>query len=180
MGGFFRNWKFQQYLQYSNCFDLCLLQNFPKFCTVRGGRGEGGIIDSQLHISIGCQICIYKKINYPEPSSYWWGPAPRHILYSRVSLWCFYICVNKKHFFGIFFWPQMEVPPSTLSFYSITQWSGSTPGSLWEMTDSKPGPLPQKSGALPMKLPQETYTTITLIQIIELLTAKSLHNCVEL
>ena len=48
------------------------------------------------------------------------------------------------------------------------------------MTDSKPGPLPQKSGALPMKLPQETYTTITLIQIIELLTAKSLNNCVEL
>ena len=82
--------------------------------------------------------------------------------------------------FFVYFFDQVEAPPSTLSFYSITQWSGSTPGSLWEMTDSKPGPQPQKSGALPMKLPQETYTTITLIQIIELLTAKSLHNCVEL
>ena len=53
-------------------------------------------------------------------------------------------------FLCIFFWPQVEVPPSTLSFYSMTQWSCSAPGSLREMPDSNPGLLPQKSGALPM------------------------------
>ena len=44
----------------------------------------------------------------------------------------------------------MDVPPSTLRFYSITQGSCRALGSLWEMLDSNPGPLPQKSGALPM------------------------------
>ena len=34
---------------------------------------------------------------------------------------------------------------STPRFYSITQWSCSAPGLLWEMPDSNPGPLPQKS-----------------------------------
>ena len=44
-------------------------------------------------------------------------------------------------------------PPSTLRFYSITPWSCSAPGSLWEMLDLNPGPLPQKSGALPNEPP---------------------------
>ena len=34
----------------------------------------------------------------------------------------------------------MEVPPSNLSFYSITQWTCSAPGSLCEMPDSNPCP----------------------------------------
>ena len=38
------------------------------------------------------------------------------------------------------FWPQVEVPPSTLSF------------TAWEMPDSNQGSLPQKSGALPPHL----------------------------
>ena len=48
------------------------------------------------------------------------------------------------------FLPQVEVPPSTLRFYIITQWSCSTSGSLWKMPDSNPGLQPQKSSALPL------------------------------
>ena len=40
-----------------------------------------------------------------------------------------------------FFWPPVEVSPSTLRFYSITQWFCSATGSLWEMPDSNPGLL---------------------------------------
>ena len=55
---------------------------------------------------------------------------------------------------AFFFLPQVEVPLSTLRFfYSITQWSCSAPGSLWELPDSNPGLLPQKSGALPNEPP---------------------------
>ena len=42
----------------------------------------------------------------------------------------------------------MEVPPSTLRFYRISQWSRGAPGSLWEVADSNQGLLPQKSGEL--------------------------------
>ena len=37
----------------------------------------------------------------------------------------------------IFIWPQLDVPLSTMRFYSITQCSSL--GSLWEMPDSNPG-----------------------------------------
>ena len=65
-----------------------------------------------------------------------------YILYTLYCIYNVYI-----------FWPQVEVPPSTLRFYSIIQWSCSAPGSLWEMLDSNPGLLPQKSGALPNEPP---------------------------
>ena len=62
---------------------------------------------------------------------------------TRVNRYSF--CrINPEIIQYFFFLPLVGVPPSTLRFYSITQWSCSAPGSLWEVPDSNPGPLPQK------------------------------------
>ena len=52
--------------------------------------------------------------------------------YVKEFLWDYF---TKK-----LFSPQVEVFPSALRFYSITQWSCSAPGSLWKMQDSNSGP----------------------------------------
>ena len=47
------------------------------------------------------------------------------------------------YFFGLWW----RFPPSTLKFYSSTQWSCTGPGSLWEMPDSNTGSLTPRSVA---------------------------------
>ena len=64
----------------------------------------------------------------------------------------------------LIFWYNFS--PLSLTFYSITQWSCSVLGSLWEMPDSNPGPLPQKSGARPQRATTSPpYFVLVILQI---------------
>ena len=54
-------------------------------------------------------------------------------------------CCQTQYFVVVYiFWPL------PWDFYSITQWSCSAPGSLWDLPVLNPESLPQKSGTLPM------------------------------
>ena len=88
-----------------------------------------------------------------------WPPSPaggrtessrQPTIGQRLSMQVFlaYLTLEKK--ICIFFGLRWRFPPPRWDLYSITQWSCSAPGSLWEMPNSNPGPLPQNSGALPM------------------------------
>ena len=62
------------------------------------------------------------------------------------------------HLFVYFFGLRLRFPPLPWNFYSITQWSCSAPGSLWEMPDSNPHISIFKGKILsPVTLPLNTY-----------------------